>query len=91
MLCARCREALDAGLTFTDTPPRAYYEGQAIDLPAGQLALLCRLAERGHAPFHRLNASRESLRVQIHNLRARLPAGIAIVPVKGWGYELRVS
>lgn len=91
MLCARCQEEIDTGLTFSDDPPRAFYQGEPLHIPAGQLVILRRLAETGRAQFRQLHANHDSLRVQIHNLRARLPEGLAIVAVPGWGYQLQVS
>jgi DNA-binding response OmpR family regulator len=88
MTCPHCAPV---GLTFTDDPPQAHYNGTALSLTAGQLRILRRLARTGRATFQHLHSSPEVLRVQIHHMRKRLPPGLRIGVIMGWGYQLELD
>jgi DNA-binding response OmpR family regulator len=85
-------------LTVQSDPPAAYWRGVRIRLTPRQIAILGLLAERGDATHLALmlvgtgeDTNPEQLKVAISNLRRRLPEGLTIATIRGWGYGVRIS
>jgi len=95
MACPHCGAPDDGtisrhGLVAHRDPFRVNYRGRRLDLSPAQAELLYKLIRFGRASFELLQGLRsyESVRVLIHSLRRRLPPGVQIEAVRGWGYAL---
>ena len=98
MACPHCGAPDQAtvsrnGLVAHRDPFRVNYRGRRLDLSPTQAEMLYTLVRFGRATFELLQDGRsyESMRVLIHSLRGKLPDGVEIEAVRGWGYVLNVS
>ena len=106
MTCAICSEcgAVRSGthrrgpLTVQSDPPAAYWRGVRMALSPRQIAMLGLMAQRGDVTTLGLtlvgtgeDTNPEQLKVAISNLRRRLPEGLTIETLRGWGYGVRIS
>jgi len=98
MVCPHCGAPDQAtvsrnGLVAHRDPFRVNYRGRRLDLSPTQAEMLYTLVRFGRATFELLQDGRsyESMRVLIHSLRGKLPQGVQIEAVRGWGYVLNVS
>jgi len=81
------------GLVVHNDPPRVNYRGRRLDLTRKQAQMMEKLVRFHEAPFEMLEAEgdRSKVRAMIDQLRRRLPPGVTINSVYGWGYRLEVS
>jgi DNA-binding response OmpR family regulator len=106
MDCAVCHECgaprggthRRGALLVQSDPPAAYWRGVSIRLTPRQIAILGLLADRGDASHLALmlvgtgeDTNPEQIKVAISNLRRRLPEGLTIETIRGWGYGVRIS
>ena len=101
MICGECgRETPErysrGPLTVETEPLRIYHKGLPLDLPPMQARMLAALVETGKASFLRLDIAADtesdgSVKVEMCRLRQRLPTGVEIRAVRGWGYEVMVE
>lgn len=86
-------------LRVATIPPAVFWRGEYLaNLSPVHMGILKLLARHGKASVLNLSfvcptegADRKTLAVHIHNLRKRLPAGMAITSIRGWGYELELE
>ena len=81
------------GLVVHNDPPRVNYRGRRLDLTRKQAQMMEKLVRFHEAPFEMLEAEgdRGKVRAMIDQLRRRLPPGVTINSVYGWGYRLEVA
>jgi DNA-binding response OmpR family regulator len=98
LTCPRCGAPDHAyysrgGLIAHRDPYRVNYRGSRLDLRPAQAELLYQLVRFGRAGMSFLQGPRsyESTRVTVHAIRRRLPPGVEIRALRGWGYELIVG
>lgn len=98
MVCPSCgapkvKTATRDGLVVHNDPPRVNYRGRRLDLTRKQAQLMEKFVRFHEAPFEMLEAEgdRPKVRAMIDQLRRRLPQGVRINSVYGWGYRLEVS
>jgi len=89
----RAKTATRDGLVVHSDPPRVNYRGRRLELTRKQAQLMEKLVRFTEAPFELLEAEgdRSKVRAMIDQLRRRLPPGVRINSVYGWGYRLEVS
>ncbi|HWI85590.1 MAG TPA: hypothetical protein VNT42_04600 [Sphingomonas sp.] len=98
MTCPHCGAPADKtvsreGLIAHSDPVRINYRGRRLQLTRSQAEILQKLVRFGRASFEVLEgqAGRESLRSTVQALRRRLPPGVHIEALRGWGYALEIE
>lgn len=103
MICHACgastpQRASRGPLTVQLDPPRATWRGLPLRLNKTHIAMLhmlCIRPELSHFGMQIVaagaDASAETAKVQITHLRKRLPEGVTIEAIFGWGYRLVVD
>jgi DNA-binding response OmpR family regulator len=102
-LCTQCGahtpETVTRGpLTVQIDPPQVFWRGKPFHVTPRQCKLLHFLAAHGEASHLAArflaageNTAQNTVTVQITFLRRRLPQGVRIEAVDGWGYKLRID
>lgn len=95
----RERDVVRGQLRVSSVPPAVFWRGEYLgNLSPVHMAILKLLARHGKASHLTLSMAcpqsenvGSTVKVHVCHLRNRLPAGIALRNIHGWGYELELE
>lgn len=89
MTCQHCGSQSPRDLAVEPETRRILFGGEPLGLTNSEAEIMAKLIKLRRAPYYRLHPTAGTLRVIIHRLRKALPEEVAVLSIRGWGYELR--